>query len=147
MSAEKIIQAPRQVAQTQTQEETQEEKTQETIIASDSKTDDQLPTTARIINSAEFKQLIRSETIDHIENNPNSLANFADSFEIPVEEIPPDIETQISPLATGLTDVRRNGKVTCVSQLRLPFQNDFSNGLIVTTKDCTLPKKFVLNTK
>ena len=102
---------------------------------------------AAILNNKEFKQLIIKQTRNHINNNPGSLEDFADSFKIPLSEELPDLEKVISPVGSGLYDTVRNGKVTCNLQVVMPFQNDFAPASINTSRDCTPRKKFDLNIK
>ena len=117
---------------------------QETVIVDQRSSEESI--SAKInINSAEFKQWIHKETENHINKNPNSIEDFADTFTLPTIEKKVVREKSISSIESNLYETTRNGKVTCHLQAMLPFQNDFAPNAINTSRDCTPKKKFELD--
>ncbi|MBX2849740.1 MAG: hypothetical protein KTR16_15560 [Acidiferrobacterales bacterium] len=116
---------------------------QESLVSTDELRSDQV-TITRVTNNSDFRQWIQQDTQEFIDSNPDSVEAFAQSFEIPLEEQPEDLEKDISPLGSGLYDTVANVKVTCNLQVILPFQNDWSTS-INTSRDCTQRKKFTVD--
>ena len=100
-------------------------------------------------NSKEFKQWLRKESENYVNNNTQSSGDFLATFD-PVLPPPIDADTeyQTTPMVGGQYKVRRKGKVICTLKMVPQSFDDFVDGAPSGgVADCTPKKKFTLNLK
>ena len=100
------------------------------------------------INSDDFKQFLRNETDEYQRSNPAAIGDFNQTFE-PIDDDATVVsarskqaQAQIRQNGVGMSQ-DKNGRRTCYAQI--PNIADSNAPPSTLSKDCTPPKKFILD--